>query len=169
MTTSRNVDHFMESITSSSTTRLNSPASIIHNHIEYYIPGGDLFILVDDTLFRIHSYFFHCESLDWRNLLETTTTGHNANTPIILNNEFALYPPATPILFTHFLWVFYNPRYSIYEASNEIWRQIQSYAIQWHMDQVQNLAYQELNDSIDDYYFGHYLYSATTWNLLFTD
>ena len=160
MTTSRNVDHFMESITSSSTTRLNSPASIIHNHIEYYLPGGDLFILVDDTLFRIHSYFFRRESQDWRNLLGTTTTGRTADAPLILNEEFAIRPPATPLLFANFLWVFYNPRYSIYDASSTTWRQIQLYAIHWRMDQVQHLAYRELEAiKADDNYY--YRYSST--------
>src|SRR5271156_4606475 len=99
MTSSRNVDHFMESITSSSTTRPNSPNLPIHNHIEYYLPGGDLFILVDDTLFRIHSYFFHRESQNWQNLLGTTTTGRAPNAPLIFKNEFPLRPPATPSLF----------------------------------------------------------------------
>ena len=114
MAVSRNVDHFMESITtgptpsSSSTTHPNSPTLTIRNHIKYYDPGGDLFTLIDDTLFRIHSYFFHCESLDWQNLLGTTTTGHTADAPLILTDEFVLYPPATPILFAQFLWVFYN-------------------------------------------------------------
>src|SRR5271155_3184759 len=165
MTTSRNVDHFMESITSSSTTRPNSPTLPVHNHIEYYLPGGDLFILVDDTLFRVHSYFFRRESQNWRNLLGTTTTGRTGDAPLILNNEFALRPPATPSLFTNFLWVFYNPWYSIYEASSATWRQIQLYAIHWCMNQVQNLAYRELEaiDSIDDYY---YPYSSTMWNSL---
>src|SRR5271155_2022952 len=121
MTSSRNVDHFMESIASSSTTRPNSPNLPIHNHIEYYLPGGDLFILVDNTLFRIHSYFFRRESQNWRNLLGTTTTGRMADAPLILNDEFPLCPPATPSLFTNFLWVFYNPRYSIYEASSATW------------------------------------------------
>ena len=121
MTSSRNVDHFMESIASSSTTRPNSPNLPIHNHIEYYLPGGDLFILVDNTLFRIHSYFFRRESQNWRNLLGTTTTGRTADAPLILNNEFPLRPLATPSLFANFRWVFYNPRYSIYEASSATW------------------------------------------------
>src|SRR5271155_2854311 len=103
MTASQNVDHFMESITtgptpsSSSTTCPNSPILTIWNHIEYYVPGGDLFILIDNTLFRIHSYFFHRESQDWRNLLGTTRTGRTADAPLILNNEFTLYPPATSL------------------------------------------------------------------------
>src|SRR5271155_3461826 len=112
MAASRNIDHFMESITtnptssSSSNTHPNSLTLTIRNHFEYYIPGGDLFILVDDTLFHVHSYFFHRESIDWRNLLETTTSGCRADAPLMLNDEFALYPPMTPILFGHFLWDF---------------------------------------------------------------
>ena len=168
MTSSRNVDHFMESIASSSTTRPNSPNLPVHNHIEYYLPGGDLFILVDNTLFRVHSYFFRRESQNWRNLLGTTTTGRTADAPLILNDEFPLRPPATPSLFANFLWVFYNPRYSIYEASSATWRQIQLYAIHWRMDQIQDLAYRHLEaiDSIDDYYFPH---SSTEWNSLYID
>ena len=154
---------------SSSDTRPNSPTLIIRNHIDYYIPGGDLFILIDGTLFRIHSYFFRCKSRDWQNLLGSTTRGHNANTPIVLNEEFALYPPATPTLFAQFLWVFYNPRYTIYEASEEMWCRIQSYAIQWDMEQVQDCAYRELDKFFMDNFLSNYLYSATTWNPLFID
>src|SRR5271163_2665926 len=74
-----------------SDTRPNSPSPIIETHIDYYLPGGDLFIQVDTTIFHVHSYFFNRESQDCRNLIEHTVRGRNGVvTPIILSDEFAL-------------------------------------------------------------------------------
>ena len=60
------------------TTHLNSPAPIITNHQEYYLPGGDLFIKVDNILFCVHAYFFIQESTIWRNILRMNRRGRTA-------------------------------------------------------------------------------------------
>ena len=61
----------MQSITTR--TRPSSPVLALHNHPIYYFPGGDLFIRITSTLFRIHSYFLTRELRHWRNFLATTT------------------------------------------------------------------------------------------------
>ena len=148
-----------------SDTRPNSPSSIIEAHIDYYLPGGDLFVQVDTTIFRIHSYFFRRESQDWRHLIGHTVRGRNGVvTPIILSDEFALYPPMTPTTFAQFLWVFYNPRYSLYDAPEETWLMIQRYAIQWRMEGVLELTHREL-DRLHDYSHIDRIYS-THWQTL---
>ena len=85
----------------------NSPALLIHNHHEYYLPGGDLFLLSDATLFRVHSYFFTRESRFWHNLLGNTSKGREANNPIDLHIDtpFVL-PPITAEHFASFLGYF---------------------------------------------------------------
>ena len=43
-------------IPSPTDTRPNSPTSSLLRHPNCYLPGGDLFIQIDDTLFRIPSF-----------------------------------------------------------------------------------------------------------------
>ena len=167
------VSHYVESTSSQAVnTRPNSPALRIHNHPEYYLPGGDLFLLNDATLFRVHSYFFTRESRFWRNLLGNTSKGREANNPIDLHIDtpFVL-PPVTAEHFASFLWVFYNPRFSIYETTQEIWLVIQSYAVMWDMQRVLDLAYRELrayDDDIDNY-IDRFNLSSTSWMPLLSE
>ena len=155
MSAHRNVEHFLSSVTthieSNSTTRPNSPIPIIHNHIDYYLPGGDLFIRVHNTLFRVHSYFFVRESEAWRNLIGSTTKGKTANDPIVIHDDICLLPRITPADFANLLWVFYNPRYIHYDATEETWLKIQQIAVQWMMNGVLNLAGHELDKIMVDH------------------
>ena len=50
----------------------NSPISNLRHHPNYYLPGGDLFIQIDDALFCVHSYFFIRESSRWLHFLRTS-------------------------------------------------------------------------------------------------
>ena len=130
----------------STDTRPNSPIPVIRNHSIYYLPGGDLFIQVDSTLFRVHRYFFVRESDFWRNFLGSTTQGRTANDPITL--------PCNPIPsveeFACLLWVFYNPRYSIYKTSEENWITIHELALCWRFEEVQRLCWRELERINDE-------------------
>jgi len=46
--------------------------------------------------------------------------------------------------FSRFLWVFYNPAYSIYEAPVEDWAAILGLAHHWKFSQVKDLAIREM-------------------------
>jgi hypothetical protein len=127
----------------SSDTRPNSPLSNLIRHPNYYLPGGDLFIQVIGTLFRVHSYFFIRESMLWHHLLRNTTQGLSARDPIILHHEFELSPFPTPEIFASFLYVFYNPYYSVYDLSAVTWWNIESYAQTFGMRHVEDLVHRE--------------------------
>ena len=154
-------------------TRPNSLSTIIRNHATYYLPGGDLFILIDTTLFCIHSYFFKCESCFWWNLLRNTEKGRYAHHPINLNGDNLVFPHTPPDKFTSFLCIFYNPQYSLYNTTEATWLDIQHLAILWEMNEIQNLTYQELARFDTDWYLEDYLnrfhISTTTWQSLSSD
>ena len=169
MAASRNVNHFIETLNQAqqraNNTRPNSPSRVIRNDREYYLPGGDLFVLVESTLFRIHSYFFTRESRMWRHSLGNTTKGRESNNPLDLNTDVYPFSPIIPTDFASFLWVFYNPRHSLYETTEAHWLTIQRYAIIWDMQEVLNLAYRELapydTDRYLDQYIGRFHISST--------
>jgi hypothetical protein len=125
-------------------TRPNSPNPIIRNHPDYYFPGGDLFIQVDSTLFRVHRLFFIRESDLWRNLLGSTIQGRTADNPIDLVRQMPCIPTSTAETLAHFLWIFYNPQYSIYETTEEIWKTIFDHALCWHFREIEGLCWREI-------------------------
>ena len=127
-------------------TRPNSPTPVIRNHRTYYLPGGDLFVQVDSTLFRVHSYFFTRESNLWRNLLGTTARGQTANNPIDLVQQMPSIPTSTAETFANFLWVFYNPQYSIYDGiEEETWHTIHDHALCWQFEEITQLCWREIH------------------------
>jgi hypothetical protein len=136
-------------------TRPNSPTLVMQNHPDYYLPGGDLFIRVDTTLFRVHRLFFIRESDLWRNLLGSISQGQTANNPIDLIHQIPCDPTPTAETFASFLWVFYNPQYSIYETTEETWTVIFEQAYCWHFREIQNLCWREIeklyNRRVEDY------------------
>ena len=54
----------------STTMPLFSSPELIINSDKYYLPRGDLYILVQDTMFRVHQYFFMHDSTLFRTQLE---------------------------------------------------------------------------------------------------
>jgi len=50
----------------------------------------------------------------------------------------------SPEDFEKLLWVFYNPKYSLYEASVDDWNRILNLADQWEFNEVKELAVREL-------------------------
>jgi hypothetical protein len=142
-------------------TRPNSPISNLRRHPNYYLPGGDLYIQVNDTLFRIHSYFFIRESFVWRGFFQQNrqnTRGRDLHNPIRLIGDLPVPLLTTSDTFADFLWVFYNPLYSLYRAPSQIWLNIMSYAIIWGMDNVCDLVYRELDRIVD-----HRRTTSTGW------
>ena len=91
----------------------------ITRHHQYYLPGRDLFILVNNILFRLHKYFFERES---KTFFSQPYMDPNADVPY---GDYASHPlilhDVEVIELKQFLWVFYNPRLSIYENSITNW------------------------------------------------
>jgi len=106
---------------------------------DFYIHGGDAFFSVENTLFRVHRYFFARDSAWFRDKLPyppppgETTKGSSDNLPLILED-------ISKIDFERFLWVFYNPKYSIYDASIDEWSSILKLAYTWDFIEVKELA-----------------------------
>jgi len=115
----------------------------IVRHADYYIHGGDIIFRVEDTLFRVHRYFFTRESAFFRSKLPHPpppgefTKGSSDVHPLVLEDTLE-------VDFERFLWVFYNPKYSLYHASIEEWTSILKLAHQWNFVGVKELALREL-------------------------
>ncbi|KAF8953195.1 hypothetical protein BDZ97DRAFT_1679881 [Flammula alnicola] len=125
----------------------NNSISLLDHHSKYYIDGADLHIVAERTLFRVHGYFFSRESPIFNKKLNPASPGDvregtNDNDPIILEN-------VTPEEFEKLLWVFYNPKYSLYEASIDDWNCILNLADQWDFNEVKELAVRELHKKKD--------------------
>jgi hypothetical protein len=87
----------------------------------------------------VHRYFFARDSSWFRDKLPyppppgETTKGSSDNLPLPLEG-------ISKTDFERFLWVFYNPKYSIYNASIEEWTSILKLAHQWDFIEVKELA-----------------------------
>ncbi|KAJ6590010.1 hypothetical protein DFH09DRAFT_909260, partial [Mycena vulgaris] len=110
---------------------------------EYYIEGGDLHCLVENNLFRVHRYFFERESKFFKAQLAVPATpggpriGATDDSAIMLDNVRSAD-------FAKLLWVFYNPKYSLYESTVEDWSTILELAQRWEFAEVKSLAVREL-------------------------
>ncbi|KAG6877956.1 hypothetical protein C0993_001574 [Termitomyces sp. T159_Od127] len=92
--------------------------------------------------FRVHRYFFERESLFFQRQLANPASpgaaarGSTEGTAIILEEH--------PDDFAKFLWVFYNPRYSLYDTSVDNWKVILRLAHKWEFMEIKNLVVREL-------------------------
>jgi hypothetical protein len=114
----------------------------VRRHDVYYIPSGDLSFLVERVLFKVHRYFFERESLFFRDKLNPTAPGSSVNgdsdgTAIIMDDVKSAD-------FARFLWVFYNPKFSIYNATWDDWVAILGLAHKWDFPLVKELCVREL-------------------------
>ncbi|TRM62315.1 hypothetical protein BD626DRAFT_404035 [Schizophyllum amplum] len=122
----------------------NETYGALRRHEEYYINGGDLHLVVDRTRFRIHRYFYERESEFFRRILlapaspgatRQGTSDENAiELDYVSSDEFA-----------KFNWVFYNPKYSLYDKSSKDWIIILRLAYRWGFPNVHGLAVRELD------------------------
>ncbi|EGO26427.1 hypothetical protein SERLADRAFT_414470 [Serpula lacrymans var. lacrymans S7.9] len=119
--------------TSSPTGNDHGVAKVV-NHKDYYICSGDVKFLVENHLFRVQKYFFERESVFFRNMFAEESAGHE---PYVLRD-------VTSDDFASLLWVFYNPRYSLYNAPIERWGSILNLANRWEFPEVKDLAVREL-------------------------
>jgi hypothetical protein len=87
----------------------------------------------------VHRYFFARDSAWFRDKLPyplppgETTKGSSDNLPLVLEG-------ISKTDFERLLWVFYNPKYSIYNASIEEWTSILKLAHIWDFIEVKELA-----------------------------
>ncbi|KAF5320452.1 hypothetical protein D9611_010664 [Ephemerocybe angulata] len=114
----------------SSSRRGGNGLRYVAHHERYYLVGGDLFVLIDGVMFKIHSYFFKRES----------------------RNFFDDAPPPSPSSsapeeFEQFLWVFYNPIYNAYITA---FLSILKLAHRWDFPVVKDLAIRELRRREDE-------------------
>ncbi|KAJ3811355.1 hypothetical protein EV368DRAFT_73606 [Lentinula lateritia] len=116
----------------------------LRRHEEYYLTGGDLFFLIEQNHFRVHRYFFERESQFFKRELATpaspgaTRQGTSESTAIVLDSSVKASS------FAKFLWVFYNPKYSLYKARVEDWVAIMELAHRWGFHEVMKLATREI-------------------------
>ncbi|KXN93057.1 hypothetical protein AN958_10405 [Leucoagaricus sp. SymC.cos] len=81
---------------------------------EFDIRGGDLYLSVEQILFRVHSYFFWRESKHWRKELLGSNAGPEAersDDPVLRGNSISkpfIIGNVKSTDFIQFLRVFYN-------------------------------------------------------------
>ncbi|KAI0300451.1 hypothetical protein B0F90DRAFT_1668282 [Multifurca ochricompacta] len=99
--------------------------------------------LVENTLFRVHRYFLIRDSAYFRDKLPQpfspgeSSKGSSDRNPLVLDNVLK-------VEFERLLWVFYNPKYSLYDAGIEEWTSILKLAHDWNFIEVKALAVREL-------------------------
>ncbi|KAF6741282.1 hypothetical protein DFP72DRAFT_292661 [Ephemerocybe angulata] len=119
------------------------PFRSLTRHQTYYIPSADLSFLLGHVQFRVHRYFFERESAFFRGKLTmpmspgSTRQGASDADPLVLED-------IRPEDFERFLWVFYNPRYSLYDAKVDDWSVILTLSHRWGFAEVKALAVREL-------------------------
>jgi hypothetical protein len=102
-------------------------------------------VQVENYLFRVHRYFLQRESAYFRLRLDPSTKpgrdlpGSSEANPLVLDE-------ATADAFACFLWVFYNPKYSVYDATPEQWSAIIDLAQKWGFRDVELLCIRELEN-----------------------
>ncbi|KAM6502777.1 hypothetical protein JOM56_002754 [Amanita muscaria] len=125
-----------------STNGRNGDVDALVRHAEYYLPDGNLHLLVENTHFRIHSFFFARESERFRAIFEKPVSpgcdreGTSDSNAIIIRN-------VSPEHFAKFLWVFYDPKYSR-ATTVEDWTIILDFAHKWGFGEVKMLAINSL-------------------------
>ncbi|TFY83635.1 hypothetical protein EWM64_g377 [Hericium alpestre] len=112
-------------------------------HAEYYLETGDIIFRVEETLFRVHKYFFLRESEEFRKGLPQPplpgqkVRGASDDNPFPLDDVYSDD-------FARFLWVFYNPEYSFEGVTVQDWRSILMLAHRWQFPKIHALGIREL-------------------------
>jgi hypothetical protein len=113
--------------------------SSIKRHGDYYLRDGNICFLVENTVFRLHRYFFDRESKYFRDRLGPCSEGGDGtpNRPYIIHDiksdEFA-----------DFVWVWYNPAYSFSKQGKQKWLTILQLATLWEFGDIKQLAIRQL-------------------------
>ncbi|KIM46830.1 hypothetical protein M413DRAFT_263918 [Hebeloma cylindrosporum] len=121
--------------------RTEDKARTLVHHQQYYISGGDLFIIVEQTLFRVHSQLFR--DSDWfSNKLSASPGGRpqgfDDSTAIILDG-------LSPGDFAKFLGFFYTPS-SVSEIPDKDQKVILALLDRWSFPKVKDSEIKQLED-----------------------
>jgi BTB/POZ domain len=93
--------------------------------------------------FRVHRYFFERESLWYRKKLSAPASPGAAKSGSS-DNEPIVFTDVSPDDFEKLLWVFYNPRFSLYPAPASTWTSILALAHRWGFAEVKAFCVREL-------------------------
>ncbi|KAF9558134.1 hypothetical protein CPC08DRAFT_24241 [Agrocybe pediades] len=133
---------------SSLSTASNGNIESIKRHELYYIPTADLCVLVEHVQFRIHRYFLERESTYFMRELAPTnkilSPSPLSGLPGSTESASIILDKLTADQFAQFLWVFYNPIYSPYDADVPTWSTILSLATRWEFPNIHDLCVREL-------------------------
>ncbi|KAF4620854.1 hypothetical protein D9613_001055 [Agrocybe pediades] len=134
--------------TLSLSTAANGNIESIKRHELYYIPTADLCVLVEHVQFRIHRYFLERESTYFMRELAPTnkilSPSPLSGLPGSTESASIILDKLTADQFAQFLWVFYNPIYSPYDADVPTWSTILSLATRWEFPNIHDLCVREL-------------------------
>ncbi|KAK2463022.1 hypothetical protein APHAL10511_004677 [Amanita phalloides] len=111
------------------------------HHPEYHFSDGNLHILVKDTHFCVHSYFFTRESPTFQGYLNVLVAPGEA--PKGTGSNAVVLEDITAEQFSIFLWVFYDCKYSRI-TNEENWTIILDLAHRWGFCNVKALALDKL-------------------------
>ena len=129
----------MSSLTISATYSSTFSFQPIRNHPQYYLPGGDLYIITKAVRFCIHKYLFEQEYVHFQNIFETSPmVGSSPHFALDLSDMI------NPNELELFLGVMYNPKYNIYNLSMGQWFDIQFYASIWQFPEMYALTKWEI-------------------------
>ncbi|KAH9966275.1 hypothetical protein BJV74DRAFT_286093 [Russula compacta] len=112
-------------------------------HPEYFFSEADTTFKAGNHIFRVHKRFFLRESTYFLTLFTSPAIpcndppGSSDTNPIVLKDT-------TSEAFAGLLWVFYNPKYSIYTATVDKWIEILALAQRWQFKEVEQLCIREL-------------------------
>lgn len=118
-------------------------------HSEYCHHSGDLVIINDDTRFQIPSWHF-LESPIFRKWIEErsksdSTTQSSRTREILEITISSAKDNVAPDDLTKLCWVFFNKRFSIYEAPLDDWKTILRLANKYQFAEVKDLAFREIS------------------------
>ncbi|KAL0952880.1 hypothetical protein HGRIS_007099 [Hohenbuehelia grisea] len=110
----------------------------ISRHAEYHIEDGNIILLVEKTLFKVHRHFLVTQSPVFKDMLgmpvstedeDVAVEGLSDDNPITLPGDKADD-------FASLLWMFYNPSVTTYDASITRWKGVLTLADKYQMDQL---------------------------------
>jgi hypothetical protein len=113
--------------------------STMKHHEEYYLRDGNICFLVENTIFRLHRHFFERESDYFRDRLGPPREGEDGS----LNSPFRINDVKSDD-FAHFVWVWYNPRYTFSKQEKQKWLTILWLATLWRFGEIRSLAIRHL-------------------------